>query len=363
MTVRRNKRKGSRGHQWFCDITIDSRRVQRVIKGARTRAQALKAEAAIRTRLFEKKYGLVERAECRFDKFIEAIFLPSKKLKKSYSSIVSITKALTGFFGKRLLSDIDSDLIEKYKQTRIEEKTYRGTKRSPLRVNKELQVLSSVFTLALEKELTKTRPKVTPFQASSERERYLTPDEETRLLAALDEQQWLKNIVVMALNTGMRRGEIFSLQWFDVNFERGAIHVRQTKSGKDRLVPMNSTVQAMLESLPKSSGYVFPSPRTGGRLIDIKIGFMRAVAVAKLTNFRFHDLRHTAATRMAAGGADAFTLCSIFGWSDIRMALRYTHAMNDAKRQAVENMAGKKNSGGKSVTKAKRQARQPAVKR
>jgi integrase len=161
----------------------------------------------------------------------------------------------------------------------------------------------------------------------------------------------------------MRRGEIFSLQWFDVNFERGAIHVRQTKSGKDRLVPMNSTVQAMLESLPKSSGYVFPSPRTGGRLIDIKIGFMRAVAVAKLTNFRFHDLRHTAATRMAAGGADAFTLCSIFGWSDIRMALRYTHAMNDAKRQAVENMAGKKNSGGKSVTKAKRQARQPAVKR
>ena len=64
---------------------------------------------------------------------------------------------------------------------------------------------------------------------------------------------------------------------------------------------------------------------------------------------------------MAVGGADAFTLCSTFGWSDIRMALRYTHAMNDAKRQAVENMTGKKNSGGKKVTKGKRQARQPAV--
>lgn len=70
-------------------------------------------------------------------------FLPSKKLKKSDSSIVSITKALTEFFGKRLLSDIDSGLIEKYIQTRIEEKTCRGTKRSPLRVNKELQALSS----------------------------------------------------------------------------------------------------------------------------------------------------------------------------------------------------------------------------
>jgi hypothetical protein len=59
---------------------------------------------------------------------------------------------------------------------------------------------------------------------------------------------------------------------------------------------------------------------------------------------------------MAAGGADAFTLCSIFGWSDIRMALRYTHAMNDAKREAVENLAKKPSSSGKKVTKGKRQA-------
>ena len=64
---------------------------------------------------------------------------------------------------------------------------------------------------------------------------------------------------------------------------------------------------------------------------------------------------------MAAGGADAFTLCSIFGWSDIRMALRYTHAMNNAKRQAVENMTGKKNSRDRNVTKGKRQAGGPAV--
>jgi len=66
---------------------------------------------------------------------------------------------------------------------------------------------------------------------------------------------------------------------------------------------------------------------------------------------------------MAAGGADAFSLCSIFGWSHIRMALRYMHAMNDAKREAVENMVGNSNSRDEKVTKQKRQARQPAVKR
>ena len=87
------------------------------------------------------------------------------------------------------------------------------------------------------------------------------------------------------------------------------------------------------------SPYVFPSPRTEKRLVEIKYSFVRAVKQAKITDLRFHDLRHTAATRMGDAGADAFTLAAIFGWSDIRMAMRYTHAMEDAKRRAVEAIA------------------------
>jgi integrase len=77
--------------------------------------------------------------------------------------------------------------------------------------------------------------------------------------------------------------------------------------------------------------------------------------------FRFHDLRHTAASRMADEGADAFTLASIFGWSDIRMALRYTHAPDEAKRQAVENLVKSNWTGDESVTNEKRQDARPAV--
>ena len=68
--------------------------------------------------------------------------------------------------------------------------------------------------------------------------------------------------------------------------------------------------------------YVFPSPKTGGHIVDVKRIFDKAKLDARIANFRFHDLRHTAATRMADKGADAFTLASILGWSDIRMALR-----------------------------------------
>ena len=194
------------------------------------------------------------------------------------------------------------------------------------------------------------------FRVSSERIRYLMPDEETRLFEQLDNCEWLKPVVLIALQTGMRRGEICNLQWFDLNFDRGLIHVRNTKNGKDRTIPMNATVRQLLETQKvlrarkaqenaekgKSqvpSPYVFPSPRTEKRLVEIKYSFVRAVKQAKITDLRFHDLRHTAATRMGDAGADAFTLAAIFGWSDIRMAMRYTHAMEDAKRRAVEAIA------------------------
>jgi integrase len=139
------------------------------------------------------------------------------------------------------------------------------------------------------------------------------------------------------------------------------LNVRNTKSGKDRLVPVISVVRQLLESLPKSSGHVFPSPHTRGRPVDVKASFSAARAAAKISEFRFHDLRHTAASRMAGAGADAFTPAAIFGWSDIRMSLSYTHAMDDAERRAVENLAGKQRPREKSVTKEKRQTVGSAV--
>jgi len=108
-----------------------------------------------------------------------------------------------------------------------------------------------------------------------------------------------------------------------------------------------------LEGLSRTSEYVFPSPKTKGRLVDVKRRFDLAKSEAGIRDFRFHDLRHTAATRMADCGADAFTLAAIFGWSDVRMALRYTHATDEAKRRAVENLVRPIASSDESVTNEK----------
>ena len=158
------------------------------------------------------------------------------------------------------------------------------------------------------------------------------------LRKTLAESEWVRHIVLFALHTGMRRSEIFNLRWFDIDITRETIHVRQSKNGKARAVPMNETIKALLQRLPKMSEYVFPSPKTGGRVMDVGRQFERAVRKAGVSNFRFHDLRHTAATRIAAAGVDPFTLAYIFGWSDIRMAMRYTHAVSPNMKQAVRSL-------------------------
>ncbi len=98
---------------------------------------------------------------------------------------------------------------------------------------------------------------------ANQRVRYLSHTEEEELFKALNEAEWVKDIVVMAINTGMRRGEIFDLKWFDVDFNRRMVHIRQSKSGRPRTIPLNATARELLEGLPKTSEYVFPSPKTG----------------------------------------------------------------------------------------------------
>lgn len=120
----------------------------------------------------------------------------------------------------------------------------------------------------------------------------------------------------------------------------------------------------MLEGLPKASSYVFPSPKTGERLIDIKRKFDEARTAAKIADFRFHDLRHTAATRLADAGINVIVIAEILGHGDIRTTKRYSHAMEEAKREAVEKLAetgAERQKRAKSKGKEKRQAGKPAV--
>jgi integrase len=154
-------------------------------------------------------------------------------------------------------------------------------------------------------------------QAKQHEAPFLSYEEEQTLLTWLDDNKLVRDIVIVALHTRMRRGEIFDLQWMDVDIDRDRILVRKTKSSKERFIPMNETVKQLLLSLPQTGEYVFPSPQAGGKLTDIKKSFGSAVKVAGIKNFRFHDLRHTFATRLADEATDPFTLMSLLGHADL----------------------------------------------
>ncbi len=181
--------------------------------------------------------------------------------------------------------------------------------------------------------------------------RYLTPEQEQTLVAALPNRY--HPIVLMAMHTGMRRGELLQLRWGDIDWFAGMVKIRETKIDEPRYAAMNSLVQHTLLELkdstkPKSSDRVFPFyPRYLSR------AFKRAVDKTQLHPFRFHDLRHCFASRLAQLGANDRTLMEAGGWKSPAMLKRYVHLSPSSVWQAVEQLAqigtgSKTGSGGNS---------------
>jgi integrase len=187
--------------------------------------------------------------------------------------------------------------------------------------------------------------------------RYLTPDQETALLIALPDRY--RPLILTAINTGMRRGELLRLRWADLDWFAGTIAIRETKTDQPRHAPMNSLVQGVLVELkesvkPKPSEPVFDFyPRYLSR------AFKRAVIKAKLAPFRFHDLRHCFASRLARLGANDRTLMEAGGWSSPAMLKRYVHLSPSNVWQAVEGLT-KFGTGSKTGSEGNSD-KQPAV--
>lgn len=282
-----------------------------------------------------------------FIDFAENVYLPWSKENKRSTSDQYYVEVFKAFFKRKTFAEISSMLIEKFKSERRKTPTKAGNPRKPASINRELECLSSIFLMAMRKphRFISENPcrEVTKLKEENQRNRYLAADEEERLLAAcVGDRAHLRRIIILAFNTGMRRGEILSLKWSQVDFQRNFIHLIRTKSGKQREVPINSIVREELRALQlKGEGeFVFASPMTGRAFTDCKRSFTKARELAGVDDLHFHDLRHTTATRMAETGAEPSTIKDILGHSDIRMTDRYTHAVTARKQVALERIAG-----------------------
>ncbi|MBI3653811.1 MAG: site-specific integrase [Acidobacteria bacterium] len=345
------------GHWWFTK-TINRKQIRKPLPTARTKAQAEEAERKELEKLHNQKYGKAQSATPMID-YAEKVYLPWARKNKRSTNDPYYLKAIKDFFKRKTFEEISPLLVEKFKSEIKNGMTKFDQQRKPASVNREMTCLSRIFNMAIRDGVTSSTPcdQVKLLREDNQRTRYLSAEEEARLLRqCIGEREHLRPIILLAINTGMRRGEILALRWSQIDFLRNLIHLSNTKSGKGRDVPINSTVREVLLKLDQSKEFVFVSPKTGLALVEIKHAFARACEEAEVSDFHFHDLRHTAATRMADAGVDAFTIAAILGHADLRMTARYTHTLESRKREALEKIADLGKSGHKSVTMKKRES-------
>lgn len=331
-----------RGSVWWYEFSQEGKRYRKAIPEARTKTDAKNAAAAARAAVLNGTYAAPVNTQA-FRAYAEQVYLPWAKENKRSDETYKVA-ALVAHFGDIKLSQITPKIVDEYKSLRKKGLTRYKRARSWASVNLELCVLSAIFNLAIRDKIVRKNPvaEVKKYRGDNKRIRYLLPEEEARLLAqCVGERAHLRSIIILAVHTGLRRGEILKLKKSDVDFFRKVLHVRDTKNGKDRLVQLNSVARAELLKLAKQAGthdYLFQNPKTQTYVKDIKHAFQKAREKAKLTNFRFHDLRHTFGSRLAELGVSAFTIMELMGHSDLRMTERYVHAFDSRKREAVEQL-------------------------
>jgi integrase len=343
MTVRK------RGEVWHYDFQLQGRRYRKAVRGASIKYQAEQVEAQAKRDVFDGLHGLKQFGTQLFAEFVKETYLPwAKANKTTWSNDEKISKMLIENFRGKTLREISPLAIEKLKRDRRNAITRHGTPRAPSSVNSELSVLSGIFKLAVNCGQAATNPKdkVKQFKLDNQQFRYLTWEEETALLSVLDnptlrtiskprcatlkvwkqERARLRDAVLIAVGTGLRRGEQLGLKPLHCDFSRNVITVTKTKTHKNRNVPMSDDVRAILQRLcqgKRRDGYLVENPKTGGPFKDFKTGFNRACADAGIEGLSWKELRATFATRLGEAGYNAFEIAALLGHSDVKTTQRY----------------------------------------
>lgn len=342
MTVRRCEKTG----HWFIDVVIWSpdgvrKRIRKVAPG-NTKRLALQQEAEIRSS-FDGKNSIKKQVEVPLFRDFAAAFLDeysavNNKLSEFKSKASILKNHLVPFFGRFRLDSIGVREIEKYKSVKV------GTCLAAKTINNQLTVLRKLLSVAVDWELIEVVPPIKWLKPVEPKFDFLTFHEANCLIEFADDR-W-RPMIVVALKTGLRLGELLGLKWDCVDFERKMLIVRRAvsrgvlgtpKNHRSRMVPLGKVALAALKSIPKGSNDFVFSNLDGKPLTEsqCKRPLKRAFRDAGLRELAWHALRHTFASHLVMKGAPLRSVQELMGHSDIRMTMRYSHLTDEAVREAV----------------------------
>jgi len=337
--------------RWYCQFMIDGKRYHKSIPEATKKREAEKAEAIIKSELLRGKYGLIEGKKYKKLGDLIKIYLDySKENKESYDIDKRTTKLFLEFSGDININEITPFFIEKWKKYRRNSKArvkikdgFKELDRlvSKSTVNRENRSLSKMFSIAVKNHWISSNPffEVDKYREENKKKIVLSLEEEKTISEAL-EKTFVYHLFLVALYTGMRMGEVRLIEWANVDLKEKCIDVLKTKSGVPRQIYLPDWLVEELSGIKVLGKYVFMNPKTlepysrnapYQRMVDecAKIGIVGVTP---------HVLRHTAATRMAEQGIDVITMQDIFGWATLKLVQRYSHAINERKKEAINKL-------------------------
>lgn len=303
----------------------------------------------------------------KLGRFIEDTYSPHYRAHHPSQKNLANLRQFDELFDLRL-DQVTPDVVRRWREKRAT----AGT--APSTINRNVNALKACLAHAVDLGILKAPPlaRLGRLRVDQEnRVRYLSAPEEKRLRAALDAReerireerrsanQWrderghpplpyldnlpfadyLKPAVLLSLNTGLRQGELFDLQWSDVG-ESVTVRAGNSKSRRTRHVPLNREARSVLQGWQETQGgeeqgFVFPG-RSGARMDNVRRSWAAVLEAAKLEDFRWHDLRHHFASALVMRGVPLNTVRELLGHSDLKMTLRYAHLAPDHTRAAVE---------------------------
>ena len=312
-----------------------------------------------------------KRSSQTFRRYLRDTYAPwlRQHRKTADETLTRLELHFVSIFGSTQLANVTGFAVERWRSARLK----AGT--SPATVNRDINDLRGCLSRAVEWGLLEAHPlsRVKSLKVdTSSHVRYLSAEEDARLRAALaarDDRrradrdaanvwrrdrnypEWptlgtytdhLTPLVLLALLTGCRFGELTYLTWKDVDLTRAllTLHGTGTKSGKTRHLPLNAEALSVLRAWQSSSstdGYVFPG-RDGERLTTIKTAWGRLMRDAKIRSFRLHDTRHDFASKLVMAGVDLNTVRELLGHADLKMVLRYAHLAPEHLAAAVQKL-------------------------
>lgn len=322
-----------RGRVWYIGYSHNGKRRRIAVGTSEEQADLVMAQMKMklsRNEPLEEPAPAVMIFDKLCDEYLE--FSKANKTPQSFRRDQTSIANLKETFGGKLITAITAHNLERYKSK-------RRNQVKPATINRELSCIKHMFNKAVHFGFLRHNQlnTVKKFKEPPGRVRYLNDEEIAKVLDQC--ASYLKPIVICALNTGMRKGEILSLKWQDVDLKNRFLFVRKAKNNETRTLPICEVLYETLKEIGPQLGNQYVFTHADGRPFrEIYYGFKAAVKRAGINDFRFHDLRHTCASRLAMQGLDIRVIQELLGQKTLAMTMRYSHLSHKTLRNAVDQL-------------------------